>query len=290
MTTELLTIMAVHAHPDDECFTTGGSLARYSAEGINTVLIIATGGEAGEIVVEELATPENYANLRELRDKELACSVEKLGINVLERLGYHDSGMEGTEANHHPESFHMADKDEATARLVALVRKYKPQVLVSYDERGGYGHPDHIACHQITVAAFEAAGDATRYPDWGAPWTPLKLYYASFPRTKVYNAWLLMKERGFPTPLDDPEFDVSRFTVEDERVTTHVPVHAYMEQKRSSIDCHITQIRKDSAFLSVPDDIAYDLFGYEYYILVAARVDLPDRGDTMEDDLFAGLR
>jgi mycothiol conjugate amidase Mca len=279
----------VHAHPDDECLSTGGVLARYGAEGINTVLITATGGEEGEIVVPDMDTPENHTRLRELRDGELACAVTALGIGTLERLGYRDSGMDGAEANNHPESLHLADKDVALGRLVALVRRYRPQVLVSYDERGGYGHPDHIACHQITVAAFDAAGDPSRYPEAGAPWTPLKLYYTAFPRQEVYRAWTIMRERGMPTPLDDPEFDASRFTVEDTRITTTVPIHKYLPQKQASIDCHVTQIRKDSPFLAMPDDLAYDLFGVEHFIRVASRVDLPPFAGR-EDDLFAGLR
>ncbi|MEM8532817.1 MAG: N-acetyl-1-D-myo-inositol-2-amino-2-deoxy-alpha-D-glucopyranoside deacetylase [Chloroflexota bacterium] len=290
MSDQQLCIMMVHAHPDDECLSTGGTLARYSAEGIHTVLITATGGEEGEIVVPEMDTPENHARLSEIRDVELAQAVEALGVNTLERFGYRDSGMDGTEANNHPASFHMADKDDATKRLVTLIRHYKPQVLVSYDERGGYGHPDHIACHQITVAAFDAAGDVERYPDTGEPWTPQKLYYTAFPRTAVYKAWTIMRERGLPTPLDDPEFDATRFTVEDERVTTVIPVHGYLPQKRAAIDAHVTQIRKDSPFLSMPEDIAEDLFGIEHFIRVGSRVDLPSTNGTHEDDLFAGLR
>lgn len=290
MSDQQLCIMMVHAHPDDECLSTGGTLARYSAEGIRTVLITATGGEEGEIVVPEMDTPENHARLSEIRDVELAQAVEALGVSVHERFGYRDSGMDGTDANNHPDSFHMANKDEATKRLVALIRHYRPQILVSYDERGGYGHPDHIACHQITVAAFDDAGDAERYPDAGAPWTPQKLYYTAFPRTTVYKAWTIMRERGMPTPLDDPEFDVSRFTVDDERVTTVVPIHGYLPQKRAAIDAHVTQIRKDSPFLSMPEDVADDLFGIEHFIRVGSRVVVPATNGQPEDDLFAGLR
>ncbi len=286
---EPLRLMVVHAHPDDECLTTGGTFARYSAEGVTTVLVIATGGEEGEIVVPELATPENFARLREIRDAELARSVAILGIRHLERLGYRDSGMAGTPANEHPASLHMADRQAATARLVRLVRHYQPHVLVSYDEQGGYGHPDHIACHAITVAAFDAAGDAVQFPDAGAVWTPRKLYYATLPRNAIYRAWEVMRERGMDTPLDDPEFDISRFTQPDDRITTRLAVHAYLAQKRQSLACHVTQIKPDSPFLVIPDDLAYDLFGYEYFIRAASRVEVP-ADSVLEDDLFAGLR
>ncbi|NJM06905.1 N-acetyl-1-D-myo-inositol-2-amino-2-deoxy-alpha-D-glucopyranoside deacetylase [Candidatus Gracilibacteria bacterium] len=287
--TDELCILLVHAHPDDECLSTGGVLARYSAEGIRTVLVIATGGEEGEIVVPELDTPENKARLKEIRDEELACSVQHLGVDALLRLGYRDSGMVDTPANANPASFHQADKEEALRRVVTLIRHHRPQVLVTYDERGGYGHPDHIACHVATVAAFEAAGDATRFPEAGAPWQPLKLYYTAFPRQEIYRAWEIMRERGMPTPLDDPEFDVTRFTTPDDRVTTTVPIHAYLPQKRAAIDCHVTQIRKDSPFLSMPEDIGSELFGVEHFIRVESRVAVPSSA-VREDDLFAGLR
>ncbi len=283
--------MIVHAHPDDECFTTGGTFAHYSAAGVTTVLVTATGGEEGEIVVPELATPENFARLRELRDAELAAAVQVLGIHHLERLGYRDSGMVDTPANSHPESLHMADREAATRRVVELVRRYQPHVLISYDEQGGYGHPDHIACHQITVAAFAAAGDPQQYPSTGAAWEPSKLYYATLPRNQIYQAWQQMRERGMETPLDNPEFDLSRFTQPDERMTTRIDVRAYLPQKRASLDCHVTQIKKDSPFMIIPDDLAQDLFGYEYFILAQTRVALPPRADGQlyEDDLFAGI-
>lgn len=286
-----LCVLMIHAHPDDECLSTGGTLARYSAEGIRTVLVIATQGEEGEIVVPELDTPENYARLKDIRAEELACSVQALGIHELVQLGYRDSGMDGTAANQHPDCFHQADKTAATARIVELVRRHRPQVLVSYDERGGYGHPDHIACHQVTVAAFHAASDPRQFPEAGPAWAPQKLYYTAFPRNALYRAWQIMRERGLATPLDDPEFDVSRFTVEDTRVTTTVPIRDYLPRKRAAIDCHTTQIRKDGPFLTMPDDIMQDLLGYEHFILIETHVELPPRADGRpEDDLFTGLR
>jgi mycothiol conjugate amidase Mca len=290
-----LCLMIVHAHPDDECFTTGGTLARYSAEGVKTVVVVATGGEEGEIVIPDMATPENFARIYHMRALELACSLAVLNVSQQERLGYRDSGMDGTEANQHPDSFHMADKTAATAHLVKLVRQHRPQVLVSYDERGGYGHPDHIACHQITMAAFEAAGDPERFPEHGAPWTPQKIYYTTFPRQAIYRAWQAMQARGLATPLDDPEFDITQFTVEDEQVTTRVAIHSYLMQKRQSIACHRSQIPRDSPFLQVPDDLVYDLLGYEYYILARSRVASPQpaadadaESSPFEEDLFAG--
>jgi mycothiol conjugate amidase Mca len=283
---EPLTLMVVHAHPDDEAIGTGGVLARYSAEGIRTVLVTCTLGEEGEIVVPEWDTPENHARLAEIREDELRRAVAILGISDLEILPYRDSGMIGTPSNQHPECFAQADLDEATGRLVRLVRQYRPQVLITYNEEGGYGHPDHINAHKITVAAFDVAGDPARYPDAGPPWTPAKLYYISFRRALWLKAWGVMKERGLPTPLDDENFDASRF-VDDPRTTTSVDIRAWTRHKLDALVEHRTQIKPDWPWLVVPEDLRDELFGHEHFVRIASRVDVPD-GD--EDDLFAGLR
>jgi N-acetyl-1-D-myo-inositol-2-amino-2-deoxy-alpha-D-glucopyranoside deacetylase len=284
-----LTILIVHAHPDDEAISTGGTLARYSAEGIRTVLVTATLGEEGEIVDPELNTPEVKARLSEVRLGELHKAVAILNVGTLEILGYRDSGMVGTESNSHPDCFNMADMDEATGRLVRLVRAYRPQVLVSYNEFGGYGHPDHIACHKVTVAAFDAAGDPARYPQAGAPWAPQKLYYANSPRRLFQRAWDQMKERGMPTPLDDPNFDIARFTVPDDQITTAIDVGDYLVRKLDALLVHRTQIEPGGRFMTIPEDIRREIFSHEYFTRVATRVPVP-QSDGYEDDLFAGLR
>ncbi len=177
--TERLTLMAVHAHPDDESIGTGGVLARYADEGIRTVLVTCTGGEVGEIGDPTLATPDNLA---EIRERELRAACEILGVAHLELLGYRDSGMVGTADNERPDAFARADLDAAAGRLVALIRRYRPQVLVTYDENGFYGHPDHVNANRITVRAFARAGDPAAYRDQGLePWQPAKLYYTAVP-------------------------------------------------------------------------------------------------------------
>ena len=196
-----LTLMAVHAHPDDECFGTGGVLARYGAEGIRTVLVTATGGEEGEIHDPDLNEEEARPRLKEIREQELRRAVAVLGITELELLGYRDSGMAGTPANENPANFHNAPLDEATGRLVRLIRKYRPQVLATYNEDGGYGHPDHIKCHVVTTAAFDAAGDPARYPDAGPAWTPLKLYATAWSRERWRDFFAILKERGIELPF-----------------------------------------------------------------------------------------
>ncbi|MCC7104163.1 MAG: PIG-L family deacetylase, partial [Chloroflexi bacterium] len=198
--TQQLTIMTVHAHPDDEAIGTGGLLARSADEGIRTVLVTCTGGEVGEIAHPSLATPETLA---EVRERELRAACEILGITDLHLLGYRDSGMAGTADNEHPASFHRADLEQATGRLVALVRQLRPQVMVTYDENGFYGHPDHIKTNRIAVAAFHAAGDRARYPALGEPWRPSKLYYTAVPRSRLRELPRRLRELGIEGPFDD---------------------------------------------------------------------------------------
>jgi N-acetyl-1-D-myo-inositol-2-amino-2-deoxy-alpha-D-glucopyranoside deacetylase len=288
---EPLTLMIVHAHPDDECISTGGIIPRYSAEGVRVVLVIATRGEEGEIVLPELDIPTVRAQFGRYRTAELEQSAIILGVSDLEILGYRDSGMVDTPSNTHPESTNMADPDEVAGRIVKLVRQYKPQVLISYNEVGGYGHPDHIACHKATVAAFDAAGDGHRYADAGAPWTPAKLYYTNSPRKPVLEAWERMREMGIPSPLDNPQFDISRFTVPDEQVTTRIPIGPYLPQKVASMRVHRSQIQPDRFMLAVPQDLHPEFFGNEYFTRVKSRVELPEQAEgEYEEDLFAGLR
>jgi mycothiol conjugate amidase Mca len=285
---EPLTVMIVHAHPDDEVIGSGGTLARYSDEGIETVLVTATLGEEGEIVVADMDTPENHARLAEIRREELRKATEILGIKHQEFLGYRDSGMVGRPSNEHPECFHQADLAEATGRLVQHIRAYRPHVLVSYNEHGGYGHPDHIACHKVTLAAFDAAADPARYPAAGPAWAPLKLYVMNRPRELTQQAWEQMRQRGMKTPLDNPEYDITRFTVPIEQITTALDVSTYMERKRAALLEHRTQIAVDGPFLSMPEEIGRQWFGVEYFTLLQSRVPLPQR-EGYEDDLFIGI-
>lgn len=286
---EPLTLMIVHAHPDDEVIGSGGTFARYNDEGVRTVLVTATLGEEGEIVVPDLNTPEVKARLAEVRREELRKATAIIGIAHQEFLGYRDSGMVDTPSNQHPDSFHQADLDEATRRLVKLIRAYRPQVLVSYNAHGGYGHPDHIACYKVTQAAFDAAADPTRYPEAGPAWAPLKLYEINRPRERTRQAWERMRERGMKTPLDNPDYKIENFTAPDELITTAIDVAQYMGRKRDALLEHRTQIAVDGPFLSMPEDIARDWYGFEYFTLVRSRVELPPR-DGYETDLFAGLR
>ena len=286
---EPLTIMAVHAHPDDEAIGTGGVLARYADEGIRTILVTCTGGEVGEIADPSLATPENLGQVRE-RELRQACQI--LGITQLELLGYRDSGMAGTDANEDPRAFARADLDVAVGRLVELVRRHRPQVMVTYDDNGFYGHPDHINANRITVRAFAAAGDPAAYPEQGLePWAPKKLYYTAVARSAIARFAERLAEHGIELPLrgedaDAGDAEAPPFGTPDELVTTVVDVASVVDRKRRALWAHATQMGADVFFARIPPALFDELFGRESFQLVEARVEAP----IPETDLFAGLR
>jgi N-acetyl-1-D-myo-inositol-2-amino-2-deoxy-alpha-D-glucopyranoside deacetylase len=278
-----LTLMAVHAHPDDEVLGGGGTLARYAAAGQRVVLVTCTDGAVGEIVDPAIATPETLA---EVRAEELRAACALLGIMAQHFLGYGDSGMMGTPENADPHAFWQADLDEATGRLVALIRQHRPQILVTYDANGFYGHPDHIQAHRVTVAAFDAAGDPARYPEQGlAPWTPLKLYYTAIPRSRIQTLAKRLRELDIPADFANAEGGVD-FGVADEQITTTVDARAFAAVKREALAAHRSQVGVNSFFLAMPPPLWEEAMGIEYYERAASRVEAPGQ----EDDLFAGLR
>lgn len=281
-----LTLMAVHAHPDDEVLA-GGVMARASTEGIRTVLVTATRGEEGEIVAPELNTAEVRHRLGHIRTEELSRAADILGISELYFLGYRDSGMAGTATNENRHNFHNADMHEAVSRLVRLIRQTRPHVLITYDEKGTYGHPDHIAAHRITVAAFDAAGDPKRYPAQGLrPWQPLKLYYAAFGRSGMRRFMNLFVERGLPLPFEGRREAFESIAVPDERISARVDVGDFVLQKQAAMRAHRTQIPSEHPFLTMPDDVALEALGFETFIRERSLVPAPD----FEDDLFSGVR
>jgi len=281
--TEKRTLLAVHAHPDDECIGTGGILARYAAEGARTILVTCTDGAVGEISDPALATPDNLA---EVRSKELDESVRILNVSRLVKLGYRDSGMAGTADNANPASFNQANIDEAIERVVKVMREEQPQVVVTYDERGGYGHPDHIRAHQVAVAAFEAAGDASRFPDAGPAWAPTRLYYSVVPRSAMVRFMERLREAGIEMPFSRPDSSESSepppFGVDDDRVTTTVDVSAYISEKRAALESHRTQMGPEQFFMKLPPELFVEAFGRETFQRVAGS------GPTPETDLFDG--
>jgi mycothiol conjugate amidase Mca len=276
------TLLAVHAHPDDECLGTGGILARYAAEGVRTVLVTCTDGAVGEISDPALATPEN---LVEVRARELDKAVGILHVSRLVKLGYRDSGMAGTADNNHPASFHLASLDEAVERVVRVIREEQPQVIVTYDERGGYGHPDHIRAHQVAVAAFEASGKPDRFADAGPIWSPAKLYYAVVPRSALRRFAERLRGAGLEVPFqrEAQAGEEAPFAVADERVTTTVDVSTYVSTKRAALEAHRTQMGTEQFFMRLPPELVAEVFSHETF----ERVSGP--GETPETDLFAGL-
>ncbi|HEX8917479.1 MAG TPA: N-acetyl-1-D-myo-inositol-2-amino-2-deoxy-alpha-D-glucopyranoside deacetylase [Chloroflexota bacterium] len=281
------TLMAVRAHPDDESIVCGGTLARYSAEGADTIVVTCTLGESGQIVDPTMNADEVRARLGEVRRLELEESCRILGVSSLEILGYRDSGMAGTPDNDNPASFNRADPIQAGDRLVALVRRYRPHVLLTDDETGGYGHPDHIMANRITVHAFERSGDPAYRQELGAPWQPLKLYYGLFPRSQFIKLREEMEKRGLEVPWSDEEFDDTEAAVgsPDSAITTTIDVGAFLPQKNASLRAHHTQIAPDDWWATLPADIGEQLFHSEYFQLAKSRVDVPEH----ETDLFTGV-
>jgi N-acetyl-1-D-myo-inositol-2-amino-2-deoxy-alpha-D-glucopyranoside deacetylase len=278
-----LTLMAVHAHPDDEAIGTGGVLARYAAEGLATVLVTCTDGAVGEIVDPTVATPEN---LVEVRAEELRTASALLGVTALHCLGYRDSGMMGTPENDDPRCFWRADLNEATGRLVAVIRQHRPQVVVTYDENGFYGHPDHIQTNRVAVAAFHAAGDPARYPEQGlAPWAPSKLYYTAVPISRMLAFGRRLRELNIEAPFSDEPGELE-FGTPDERIVAAVDARAYAQQKRAALAIHRSQVGPETFFLLLPPPVWEETMGTEYFERPVTTVPAP----AQEDDLFAGLR
>ncbi len=269
-----LTLMVVHAHPDDECLTTGGILARYAEEGVRTVLVTCTNGEQGDDQngVKPGEPGHDDAAVAAKRLEELRESVGHLAVEHLELLGYRDSGMDGWEGNSHPDAFANVPVETAAARLAELMEHYRPQVVVTYDETGGggYGHPDHVQTHRVTVAATERSG------------IPDKLYYTAIPRSAILRMFEMMKESGVDVGDFDPSGD---FGTPDERVTSVVDVTPYVERKIKALQAHESQ--GDNIFLlRMPDEARMQAFSHEAFERVLSKVDTPQH----EEDLFAGLR
>ncbi|MFI7701122.1 PIG-L family deacetylase [Nonomuraea sp. NPDC049480] len=269
-----LTLMVVHAHPDDECLSTGGILARYTEEGIRTVLVTCTNGEQGDDQdgVKPGEAGHDDAAVAERRLAELRESVAHLGLDHLELLGYRDSGMEGWTANGHPDAFANVPVEVAAGKLAALMEHYRPQVVVTYDETGGggYGHPDHVQAHRITAAAVESTG------------IPDKFYYTAIPRSAIKRMFEMMRDHGVDLGGFEPSDD---FGTPDERVTSIIDVAAYTERKLKALKAHESQ-GENIFLLRMPEEAQQQAFSNEAFERVLCKVDAPDH----EEDLFAGLR
>ena len=304
-----LLLMAVHAHPDDETISMGGTLAHYAAtnaaargEATDVIVVTGTRGELGEIVIPERDTPEEHARLGETRMGEIAAAMRALGVARWENLGYRDSGMDGTDGNIDPRSFHHhinSSLDDTTEPLVQLIRAARPDVIATYDDFGGYGHPDHIAAAKIARRAWEVAGDQTWRPAAGPAWSPKKLYEVRIPDSQRDAVLKLLESRGIESwwsqPKDVPPEELEKWRAwrakmacPDELITTRINIKDQLGAKRRAIQSHATQIKSDGPLLLLSDDDQIALGAREQYRLLSHR--LGSEPTLPEEDLFAGLR
>jgi mycothiol S-conjugate amidase len=286
-----LCVLSVHAHPDDEASKGAATMAKYVAEGVRTVLVTCTGGEAGDILNEEADSEEARTDLHAVRMRELDESVRIIGYHRLYLLGYRDSGMPDTEHNAHPDNFANADLDEAVGRLVEIVRAERPQVLIGYPDGrdGGYGHPDHIRVHDITVLAFDRAGDPDWYPDLGAPWQPLKLYSSGgFSRDRIVKMHEYFTERGEESPFAQW---IERLPADrPDTTTTRIDIGDYIHIGREALLAHRTQVAPTGFFFRVPHEVARTIHPYEDFVLERSLVESTVPEGEYETDLFEDVR
>jgi mycothiol S-conjugate amidase len=284
-----LRLLTVHAHPDDESSKGAATMARYVAEGHDVMVVTCTGGEAGSVLNPAMDRPEVRANMPAVRRDEMARAATILGVQH-RWLGFIDSGLpEGNPKPPLPEGcFALVDDEKATAPLVALIREFRPHVLITYDENGGYPHPDHIKTHVISMAAFEAAGDPDRFPDAGEPWSPLKLYYShGFSRPRMIAFHEAMLAKGMESPYTEW---IANWKDNDRpdpatRITTRVECAEWFEVRDQALLAHQTQIDPTSRWFTVPIEMQREIWPTEDYELVRSLVDTA----VPETDLFAGI-
>ena len=283
-----LRLMCVHAHPDDESSKGAATMARYAEEGVDVLVVTLTDGSRGSVLNPAMDRPEVAADITRIRAAEMERAREILGVRQV-FLGYVDSGLpEGDPLPPLPEGcFALGDLEEQTRALVEVVRRERPHVMTTYDETGGYPHPDHIRCHEVSVAAFEAAGDPDRFPDAGEPWQPLKLYYNhTFHKERLVALHTLMTERGIESPygewldawVDKPE--------DAGRVTTSVPCAEHFGTRDAALIAHATQVDPTGRWFACPLELQQQAWPTEDYQLARSLVDT----ELPEDDLFAGVR
>jgi N-acetyl-1-D-myo-inositol-2-amino-2-deoxy-alpha-D-glucopyranoside deacetylase len=290
-------MLLVHAHPDDETINNGATMARYVAEGAQVTLLTCTLGEEGEVLVPELAqlAVDEADQLGGYRIWELRAAMAALGVTDIRFLGgagrYRDSGMMGTPANDKPRAFWNADLDEAVAHAVAVVREVRPQVVVTYDENGGYGHPDHIQAHRVAMGAVVAAADPAYRPDLGEAWSVAKVYWTCLPRSVLQQGIEALKAAGDESFFGGVESaDDLPFAVDDDLVTAAVDGRRFAGEKDAAMRAHPTQILVDGPFFALSNNLGLEVLGVEYYRLVQGeRGTGGEAPNGWEDDLFAGL-
>lgn len=281
-------LLSIHAHPDDEASKGAPTIAKYVAEGHEAVLVCATGGEQGDILNPEMDRAEVRENLPKVRVSELEKSVEIIGFNHLDWLGYQDSGMEDTESNTNPSCFARADFDEAVGKFVALIRQHRPHVIITYSDDQGYRHPDHLMVHDISVPAFERAGDVNWYPEAGEPWQPTKLYYSVWSRARLQAQQDTYQRLGLESPYSDEWF---KRPSTDHRITTKIEISEHHHVRRAALLAHATQVDPDEKFwFGLPEHEEVAAYPYDDYILAQSHVtsSTPETG-SLETDLLEGV-
>lgn len=280
-------LLLVHAHPDDETINNGATMAKYAAEGVQVTLVTCTRGEEGEVLVESLANLASSRDdkLGEHREIELKNAMVHLGINDFRFLGspnkkWRDSGMIGTAQNERKDVFWQADLTEAAQELVKIILEIKPQVLITYDEFGGYGHPDHIKANQVAMLAAELASNQG--------WKISKIYWNTMPKSVIQMGIDKMKEVGSSFFGADSVDDLP-FAKPDELVTSVIKAPDYVEQKLEAMKAHETQISIDGPFFALSNNLGLSVWADEYYTLVKGEKSKPFDEFGREIDLFAGI-
>ncbi|WP_405906773.1 N-acetyl-1-D-myo-inositol-2-amino-2-deoxy-alpha-D-glucopyranoside deacetylase [Streptomyces sp. NBC_00828] len=288
-------LLLVHAHPDDESINNGATMARYTAEGAHVTLVTCTLGEEGEVIPPGLAhlAPDRDGGLGPHRIGELTAAMKELGVTDHRFLGgpgrYHDSGMMGVEQNHRPGAFWSADVDEAAGHLVEVIREVRPQVLVTYDPDGGYGHPDHIQAHRVAMRAAELAALPDFCTDLGEPWEIAKIYWNRVPRSVAEAEFARLREALPELPYTkSAAVDDVPGVVDDSEITTEIDGTAHAAAKAAAMRAHATQVEVAEPWFVLSNELAQPLFTTEYYELV--RGERPKAHEkTRETDLFAGI-
>jgi N-acetyl-1-D-myo-inositol-2-amino-2-deoxy-alpha-D-glucopyranoside deacetylase len=297
-------LLLVHAHPDDESIGQGATMAKYVAEGVGVTLVTCTGGEMGEILVPELEhmAADRDDTLADQRKVELDQAMKELGVTDHRYLGgfkrYRDSGMQWHPDGHaiaadtvSESAFWNADLNEAASHLVEVIREVRPQVLVTYDDFGGYGHPDHVQAHRVAMYAVMLAGAPSYRRDLGQGWEVAKVYWTAMSASRLREGLRHLRAAGDTTTFEgmDPDGPLPPFALEDDVITSAVDGNAHVERKLAAMRAHATQIAVDGPFFALSNNLGNEVWGTEFYRLVKGRRGTVDEQTGWETDLFAGL-
>ncbi|MGB1079566.1 MAG: N-acetyl-1-D-myo-inositol-2-amino-2-deoxy-alpha-D-glucopyranoside deacetylase [Candidatus Nanopelagicales bacterium] len=287
-------LLLVHAHPDDETIGTGAVMAKYVTEGVQVTLVTCTLGEEGEVLVPDLQhlAADQDDSLGEHRIGELADAMAILGVSDHRFLGgagkYRDSGMMGVPSNDRDDCFWRADLLAAACDLVQVIREVRPQVVVTYDDFGGYGHPDHIQAHRVTHYAVALAESPSFRPDLGAAWSVSKIYWTAFPRSVIREGIMTLREVDSDNEFAAMDPDDLPFACDDELITTAVDATEFLDTKMTALAAHKTQVTVDGGFFALSNNLGSQAMGTEYFRLVRG-TPVPDTREGREADLFAGI-